>query len=136
MDAALKSAFWGIFANKGEICSAGSRLLLHADIHDKFLESMVSRAKRMKVGDPLDKGTAMGSQISGVQMERILGYIRSGIEEGAKLQCGGERDTTGDNCQRLFREADYLLRSKAKHEDRAGGDLRPGALRDPFREPR
>src|SRR5204862_6616148 len=69
MDAAMKSAFWGIFANKGEICSAGSRLLLHADIHDKFLDGMVSRAKRMKVGDPLDKGTAMGSQISGVQME-------------------------------------------------------------------
>jgi aldehyde dehydrogenase (NAD+) len=102
MDAALKSAFWGIFANKGEICSAGSRLLLHADIHDKFLESMVSRAKRMKVGDPLDKGTAMGSQISAIQMERILGYIRSGIEEGAKLQCGGERDTTGDNCKGFF----------------------------------
>jgi acyl-CoA reductase-like NAD-dependent aldehyde dehydrogenase len=102
MDAAMKSAFWGIFANKGEICSAGSRLLLHADIHDKFLEGIVSRAKRMKVGDPLDKGTAMGSQISATQMERILGYIRSGIEEGAKLQCGGERDTSGDNAKGFF----------------------------------
>jgi len=102
MDAAMKSAFWGIFANKGEICSAGSRLLLHADIHDKFLEGMVSRAKRMRVGDPLDKGTAMGSQISGVQMERILGYIRSGIEEGATLRCGGERDVEGSNSKGFF----------------------------------
>ena len=66
-EAALKSAFWGIFANKGEICSAASRLLLHADIHDKFLDELVSRAKRLKVGDPLDKGTLMGSQISATQ---------------------------------------------------------------------
>ena len=102
MDAATKAAFWGIFSNKGEICSAGSRLLLHADIHDRFLEGLVSRARRMKVGDPLDKGTAMGSQISAVQMERILGYIRSGVEEGAKLQCGGERDTGGTNAKGYF----------------------------------
>jgi acyl-CoA reductase-like NAD-dependent aldehyde dehydrogenase len=102
MDAAMKSAFWGIFSNKGEICSAGSRLLLHAEIHDKFLEGLVSRARRMKVGDPLDKGTAMGSQISAIQMERILGYIRSGVDEGAKLQCGGERDTEGANAKGFF----------------------------------
>jgi acyl-CoA reductase-like NAD-dependent aldehyde dehydrogenase len=102
MDAAMKSAFWGIFGNKGEICSAGSRLLLHADIHDKFLDGMVSRAKRMRVGDPLDKATAMGSQISEVQMERILGYIRSGVEEGATLRCGGERDTEGSNSKGFF----------------------------------
>jgi len=102
MDAAMKSAFWGIFANKGETCSAGSRLLLHADIHDKFVESLVSRAKRLKVGDPLDKGTAMGSQISATQLDRILGYIRSGVEEGAKLECGGERDTEGDKSKGFF----------------------------------
>ena len=102
MDAATKSAFWGIFSNKGEICSAGSRLLLHADIHDKFLDGLVARAKRIKVGDPLDKGTTMGSQVSGVQMERILGYIKSGIDEGAKLRCGGERDTTGENGKGFF----------------------------------
>jgi aldehyde dehydrogenase (NAD+) len=102
MDAAMKSAFWGIFSNKGEICSAGSRLLLHADIHDKFLQSLVSRARRMKVGDPLDKGTAMGSQISAAQLERILGYIRSGVEEGARLECGGERDSEGDKSKGFF----------------------------------
>ncbi len=86
MDAAMKSAFWGIFSNKGEICSAASRLLLHDDIHDKFLDGIVSRAKRMRVGDPLDKATAMGSQISEVQMNRILGYIHSGVEEGCQTR--------------------------------------------------
>ena len=60
MDAAVKAAFWGIFANKGEICSAGSRLLVHQDIHDKFLDELSARAKKMKVGDPLDKGDADG----------------------------------------------------------------------------
>jgi aldehyde dehydrogenase (NAD+) len=102
MEAALKSAFWGIFANKGEICSAGSRLLLHQDIHDRFLEQLVERAKKMKVGDPLDKSTQMGSQVSAKQMDRILDYIRVGREEGARLLCGGERDTEGAKARGCF----------------------------------
>jgi len=101
-EAAVKAAFWGIFANKGEVCSAGSRLLLHADVHDRFLEALVDRAKKMKVGDPLDPATAMGSQISAAQLERILGYIRSGVEEGARLLCGGERDTEGAKSKGFF----------------------------------
>ena len=95
MDAALRSALWGIFANKGEVCSAGSRLLLHKDIHDKFLDALVEKANAFKLGDPLDRSTQMGSQISQSQMDRILGYIQSGKQEGAKLLCGGERDVSG-----------------------------------------
>jgi acyl-CoA reductase-like NAD-dependent aldehyde dehydrogenase len=92
-EAALRSALWGIFANKGEVCSAGSRLLLHKDIHDEFLEALVEKANAFKVGDPLDRATQMGSQISQTQMDRILGYIEAGKQEGAKLLCGGCRDT-------------------------------------------
>jgi aldehyde dehydrogenase (NAD+) len=102
LDAAMKAAFWGIFANKGEICSAGSRLLLHQDIHDRFLDELVSRAKKLRVGDPLDKSTQMGSQVSARQMERILDYIRNGKEEGARLCCGGERDTEGSKARGFF----------------------------------
>ena len=102
MEAALKSAFWGIFANKGEICSAASRLLLHEDIHDKFLDELVSRAEKLKLGDPLDKSTTMGSQISAAQLDRILGYIRAGKEEGARLLCGGERDTEGAKAKGFY----------------------------------
>lgn len=102
MEAAAKAAFWGIFANKGEICSAGSRLLLHSDIHDRFLEELVSRARKMKVGDPLDRATTMGSQISARQMNRILDYIQSGVDEGAKLLCGGERDIEGTKSKGYF----------------------------------
>jgi acyl-CoA reductase-like NAD-dependent aldehyde dehydrogenase len=93
-EAALRSALWGIFANKGEVCSAGSRLLLHKDIHDEFLEALVEKANAFKVGDPLDRTTQMGSQISQTQMDRILGYIEAGKQEGAKLLCGGSRDTS------------------------------------------
>ncbi len=101
-EAALNRAFWGIFANKGEICSAASRLLLHADIHDEFLDAMVKKANHLKVGDPLDKSTGMGSQISQLQMDRILGYIESGKQEGAKLLCGGVRDTEASNAKGFF----------------------------------
>jgi aldehyde dehydrogenase (NAD+) len=94
MEAALRSALWGIFANKGEVCSAGSRLLLHEDIHDRFIDALVERADAFKLGDPLDGSTQMGSQISQTQMDRILGYIDAGKAEGAKLLCGGGRDIT------------------------------------------
>src|SRR5689334_12511969 len=102
MESAVKAAFWGIFANKGEICSAGSRLLVHQDIHDKFLDELAGRAMKMKLGDPLDKSTQMGSQVSARQMETILDYIRSGKEQGAKVLCGGERDTEGAKSKGFF----------------------------------
>ncbi len=102
VEAALKSAFWGIFANKGEICSAASRLLVHEDIYDRFVGEMVTRAQKLRVGDPLDKNTQMGSQVSGKQMERILDYIEAGKQEGATLRCGGERDTEGAKAKGFF----------------------------------
>jgi acyl-CoA reductase-like NAD-dependent aldehyde dehydrogenase len=102
MEGALRSAFWGIFANKGEVCSAGSRLLLHADVHDRFLARLTDMAGGMKVGDPLDPDTEMGSQISAAQLERILGYIRSGREAGARVLCGGERDVEGAKARGFF----------------------------------
>jgi acyl-CoA reductase-like NAD-dependent aldehyde dehydrogenase len=102
MDGALKSAFWGIFANKGEVCSSGSRLLLHKDVYDTFLERLTEQAKKMRVGDPLDSSSEMGSQISQNQMDRILTYIRSGVDEGAKLLCGGERDVEGSKSKGYF----------------------------------
>ena len=102
MDAALKAALWGIFANKGEICSAGSRLLVHADVHDRVVDELSGRARKLRVGDPLDRATQMGSQISAKQMDKILDYIRSGKEEGARLCCGGERDTEGIKAKGFF----------------------------------
>jgi aldehyde dehydrogenase (NAD+) len=102
LEAALPAAFWAIYANKGEVCSAGSRLLLHEDIHDQFVERLVEKARKMRVGDPLDPKTEMGAQISQTQLDRILGYIQSGKDEGAKLLCGGERDTDGVKSRGYF----------------------------------
>ena len=102
LEAAVPAAFWAIYANKGEVCSAGSRLLLHQDVHDQFLERLVDKAKTMRVGNPLDPKTEMGSQISQAQLDRILGYVKSGVEEGAKLLCGGERDTEGEKARGFF----------------------------------
>jgi acyl-CoA reductase-like NAD-dependent aldehyde dehydrogenase len=91
-DSAMKGAFWGIFGGKGEMCSAGSRLLLHEEIYDRFVEELAVRARKLQIG----------SQISGRQMDRILDYIESGKEEGARLVCGGERDKEGEKAKGFF----------------------------------
>lgn len=101
-DEAIEAALWGIYANKGEVCSAGSRLLIHESVHDQFVKKLTDRAKTMKVGDPFDPSSEMGSQISQQQMERILGYIKAGSEEGATLSCGGERDVEGPKAKGFF----------------------------------
>ena len=102
LDAAIKAALWGIFGCKGEMCTAGSRLLLHQDIHDRFLDELVARAKKLRLGNPLDPATQVGSQISGRQMDRILDYIECGKQEGARLLAGGERDTEGEKAKGFF----------------------------------
>jgi aldehyde dehydrogenase (NAD+) len=102
MDLAIKASLWGIFGGKGEVCSAASRLLVHQDAHDRFLEELTARARKLRVGNPLDPATQMGSQISARQMDRILDYIESGKREGAQLLTGGERDTEGDKAKGFF----------------------------------
>lgn len=99
---AAKAAFWGIYANKGEVCSAGSRLLIHEKVYNSFVNQLAERAGKMKVGNPLHPASEMGSQINQAQLDRILGYIESGRREGARLVCGGERDTAGDNAKGFF----------------------------------
>jgi acyl-CoA reductase-like NAD-dependent aldehyde dehydrogenase len=99
---AIEACFWGIFANKGETCNAGSRVLVHADVYDAFTAELAERARRMKVGDPLDPATEMGAQVSRRQLDAILGYVRSGREQGATLLAGGERDTEGAKARGNF----------------------------------
>jgi aldehyde dehydrogenase len=75
--------------NQGEICTTPSRILVHESIADKFIERMLERIKKIKVGNPLDPETMLGSQVSKSQMEKILGYINIGKEEGAEVLSGG-----------------------------------------------
>jgi betaine-aldehyde dehydrogenase len=93
MDLALDWALWAAFCGQGEVCSAGSRLLLHSKIADKFLAKFVAAADKIVVGDGLKKDTEMGPLISEAHMEKVLNYINIGKKEGAKLVCGGYRIT-------------------------------------------
>jgi acyl-CoA reductase-like NAD-dependent aldehyde dehydrogenase len=101
-DTAVEACFWGIFGNKGEICNAGSRVLVHERAYDEFVERLAERAKKMKVGDPLDPNTEMGAQVSAKQLDTILGYIESGRQQGAKVLAGGARDTEGAKARGNF----------------------------------
>jgi acyl-CoA reductase-like NAD-dependent aldehyde dehydrogenase len=102
LERAMKAAFWGIYANKGEVCSAGSRLLVHEKVYDEFVGRLAERAATMRVGNPLDAKTEMGAQISQVQLDRILNYIQSGVDEGARVISGGGRDCEGDKASGYF----------------------------------
>ncbi|WP_031498772.1 aldehyde dehydrogenase family protein [Bryobacter aggregatus] len=90
--AALRGALWGIFSNQGQICTAGSRLLVQSSLHDEFVDRLVKRVRGLKMGDPRQDDVVLGSLISKQQMERVLGYIKTGKAEGANLVCGGARE--------------------------------------------
>ncbi len=96
MDAAARGAQAGIFYNKGEICTAGSRLLVEASAHDALMEKLVERTKKTVPSDPLDPKCRFGPQISEGQMSTILRYVARGKEEGARLVTGGGRAQVGD----------------------------------------
>jgi aldehyde dehydrogenase (NAD+) len=95
LEAAVRGAMTGIFYNKGEVCAAGSRLLLEERIHDPFMAKLIERVKGLKVGDPLEKSTRMGPVVSKEQMETVLAYIDTGQREGARLVTGGGRAAVG-----------------------------------------
>lgn len=94
LDQAAKSAAFGIFYNQGEVCNAGSRLLVEASIKDEILEKVLSWAEKLQPGDPLDPDTQMGAIVDDTQLKRILNYIEIGKKEGARLILGGERART------------------------------------------
>jgi aldehyde dehydrogenase len=81
--------------NQGEVCTCPSRILIQESIYDRFIERAVKRVQSMKQGHPLDKSTMVGAQVSQAQLERILGYIDLGREEGAECLIGGERNRMG-----------------------------------------
>ncbi len=95
IEAALRGASIGIFYGKGEVCAAGSRLLVDASIKDEFVDKLAARARKMLPGDPLDPKTRFGAVSSKKQMETVLRYIASGRDEGASLVAGGARADIG-----------------------------------------
>ncbi|WP_028162095.1 aldehyde dehydrogenase family protein [Bradyrhizobium elkanii] len=91
LDAAAKAAAAGIFFNAGQVCSAGSRVLVQESVYDEVVERLAARASALRIGDPQDRATALGPVISDKQMKTILDYVDIGKNEGALLVTGGER---------------------------------------------
>nr|WP_097790964.1 aldehyde dehydrogenase [Halomonas beimenensis] len=90
LDKVAEHAAAAIFHNQGEVCIAGSRLLVEDAIREAFVEKVLAAAERMQPGDPLDPESFMGAMVDRAQYERVLAYIRQGVEEGAVLRAGGE----------------------------------------------
>lgn len=103
--------------NQGEVCTCNSRWLVQEDIYDQLMERVVERTEAIKVGDPLDADTMMGAQVSEAQRDKIVGYIKMGEAEGAKVLTGGAANDvveggsyvkptilSGNNKMRVFQE--------------------------------
>lgn len=90
LDVAVEYAMFGIFAGQGEVCNAGSRLFLERTMAGEFLERMVEASKKIVVGNGMAEGTEMGPLITRAHQHKVLGYIDSGVQEGAELLCGGK----------------------------------------------
>jgi acyl-CoA reductase-like NAD-dependent aldehyde dehydrogenase len=95
IEAAIRGATIGIFYGKGEVCAAGSRLLVDKSIKAEFIDKLVARVKKMVPGDPMDPKTRFGALSSRKQMDTVLRYVESGKKEGATLVAGGERADIG-----------------------------------------
>ncbi len=91
LDAAATAAAWGIFFNQGEVCNAGSRLIVEESIKDEVVEKIKAVGRKLQPGDPLDPKTGMGAIVDKTQLDRVLGYIDTGKKEGAKVVFGGAR---------------------------------------------
>ena len=98
--------------NQGEVCTCPSRILVQESIYEKFMEKAVKRVQAMKQGHPLDKSTMVGAQVSNQQLERILGYIDIGRQEGAQCLTGGERHRLGGDINDGFFIKPTLLYGK------------------------
>jgi betaine-aldehyde dehydrogenase len=91
LDAAAQGVAIGIFANQGEVCAAGSRILVAREVHDELVDRLVEKAAGVRVGDPFDPDTTMGSLINQKQADRVADYIEVGRSEGASVAAGGTR---------------------------------------------
>jgi acyl-CoA reductase-like NAD-dependent aldehyde dehydrogenase len=88
---ASKGSMMGVFLNSGQVCTAGTRILVEKSIHDEFVESLVGATRSMKLGPALDDDSGMGPVVSAEQLERVTSYIDIGRSEGAEVVTGGER---------------------------------------------
>ena len=124
LDQAVEGIVNGIYFNQGHVCCAGSRLLVQESVYEDVIDKLKRRLTTLRVGDPLDKNTDVGAINSKQQLEKIQELVASGEEEGAEIYQPPCR-LAGEG---LLVRADRLHQRRAELPDRAGGDLRAGAL--------
>jgi acyl-CoA reductase-like NAD-dependent aldehyde dehydrogenase len=133
LDAAVMGAFHGIYLNSGQVCQAGSRLLVQESVKDAFLEKLVAATKKLKLGDPTDPATAMGPLVSQPQLEKVLGYLDEG-KRTAQILVGGGRATAGGLDKGLYVEPTIFdrvdNRSRVAQEEIFGPVLSVMSFRD------
>ncbi|MEE1675114.1 aldehyde dehydrogenase [Agarivorans aestuarii] len=95
LDKAAGTALAAIFYNQGEVCTAGSRLIVHRSVHKALVDKMLALVDDWQPGNPLDPNTSMGAMVDEVQMQRVLAFIDQAKAQGAKLLCGGEQALQG-----------------------------------------
>lgn len=96
LDAAVEGALKGVFVNQGEVCLAGTRLLVQRPVYDELLDRFVEGAKQWMPSNPLDEGSKMGPLVTAEHLDRVMDYVELSQEEGAKLLTGGNRLTEGE----------------------------------------
>ncbi len=109
MELALDGVLWGAFGTTGQRCTATSRLILHKDIYDEFINKLVERTKKLRLGNGLSEGVDVGPVIHEQQLRTCEEYVKIGLEEGAKLVCGGKRATEGELSKGYFFEPTIFI---------------------------
>jgi aldehyde dehydrogenase (NAD+) len=109
LDLAVDGAIWGGFGTAGQRCTAASRVGVHKKVYKEFVEKFVARAKGLQVGDGLDPTTEMGPCISESQLKTVINYVQIGLNEGAKLACGGRRLDQGPYAKGWFHEPTIFI---------------------------
>ena len=116
LDEAVEGSLKGIFTNQGEVCLAGSRILVQRPIYDEFVARLVDGAEEWTVGNPMEESSKVGPLVSKEHLEKVLSYIELAQEEGAKLMTGGYQVTDGDLAEgnyvapTIFADADNSMK--------------------------
>jgi alpha-ketoglutaric semialdehyde dehydrogenase len=121
LDLAVEGAVWGGFGTTGQRCTAASRVVVHKQVYAKFVERFIERVKALRVGNGLDARTQMGPCVSARQRETVERYVKIGVDEGAKLLCGGRRLDQGAYANGYFHEptvfGDCTPQMRVAHEE-------------------
>jgi alpha-ketoglutaric semialdehyde dehydrogenase len=104
LELAVEGCLWGGFGTTGQRCTAASRVVVHEQVYDAFLEQFVARARALRVGDGLDPNSQMGPSVSEGQRETVMKYVEIGQQEGATLACGGHALSDGVHARGYFHE--------------------------------